>query len=92
MPSPLRKLLVENAPIAAELSAAAIEACLEFVPLGLPPGRSTDAMTHQRLLDLPTCAALREAVESRHDHERETRSTERKTFNSTYLATSWKQS
>ena len=72
MPSPLRKLLVENAPIAAELSAAAIEACLEFVPLGLPPGRSTDAMTHQRLLDPPTCAALRDAVESRHDHERDT--------------------
>jgi hypothetical protein len=71
MPPLLRALLVDNVS-PDTIDAAALSAQLDALPLGLPAGGKTDAMAVAGLLDPAQCAALRDAVDGRHEHELDT--------------------
>ena len=71
MPLPLRALLVQNAP-PESVNAADIAASIEDLLLGMPMGRASDAHTLPGLLDARCCEVLRDAVDSQHEHERDT--------------------
>ena len=66
MPSPLRSLLVDNAPTYS-VDAAALAAALPFLPLDMPMGSAADVVSMTGLIDTKGCAALRGAVDARRD-------------------------
>ena len=71
IPSVLFNLL-SNAREPGSVGVDGITEALPFLPLGMPLGRATDVSTLRRLLDAPSCAALRSAVDQRHDTQMDT--------------------